>query len=569
MAGSDQAPTTDIAHDVAADAAQRIAVLAGLSARLAAVAGPEVEGALTESLDDVLLYVGGTRWSFATSPGRASIGAALTARSLATVEAALSNDEPVTAMTHPDGVQVLAATATIAGSHVGVLIVERDGPGPWEHGAAALLRAVTDVAGAALARRRSEEHLRRSDNRYQRLLETSAEGVCLLAADGVIRFANRAFSLLVGEPRWPLVGESITKYLAGPAPATLAARLLHDSTRVELEIVRRDGTKRWVSCATSALHEDVEEDSCALVMMTDVSMRRVAEAALRSSEARFRALVRSSSDVIIITDADGLIAYASPSVSDVLGHDPTELHGTSPFDLVHPDDAPTVRTDVQGLVDAGAGSMIVQCRVLTRAGESRHMEAAITNLVGDADVHGMTITARDVTAAVELQANLAHAATHDNVTGLANRRVMNQRLGAILRSDRPDVAVLFGDLDGFKRVNDEYGHDAGDELLRGVGNRIEAAVRDGDLVVRHGGDEFAVVCPGVATADEAVQIAERVLDAIRDEFILPYGAVSVGMSVGIALSAPMQPVTVGRLVAAADTAMYRAKSARAGWQLSG
>ena len=554
--------------DPESDAAQRIAVIAGVSARLAAVAGQEVETVLSDSLDDVLLYVGGRSWTFVLYPGRRAIGAPPNERALLAVEAALRGEEPVADVEFPNGARSLAAAATIAGEPVGVLVVER-GDGRWESTAPAIVRAVTDVVGAALARRTAEDHLRRSDNRYQRLLETSSEGVCLLAANGVIRFANRAFSSLVGEPRWPLVGESITRYLPGPTPAALAARLLHDSTRFEMEIVRRDGTRRWVSCSTSALRDDVEDDSCALVMMSDISMKRVAEAALRSSEARFRALVRSSSDVIIITDEEGLITFVSPSVVDVVGHDPTALHGRSPFDVVHPGDVGDVRREVQRLVDAGTGSTIVQCRVVTASGDARYMEAAITNLLRDADVRGMTITARDVTASVELQANLAHAATHDGVTGLANRRVMNQRLGAILRSERPDVAVLFADLDGFKRVNDDFGHDAGDDLLRHVANRIDAAVRDGDLVVRHGGDEFAIVCPGVTTAEEAIHIAERVLDAVRDEFLLPYGSVAVGVSIGIALSSRVEPATVARLVAAADTAMYRAKSRRTGWDLSG
>jgi PAS domain S-box-containing protein len=315
-----------------------------------------------------------------------------------------------------------------------------------------LLRAVGDLVAAALARRRAEEAARRADDRYRRLLDTSAEGVCLLAADGTIASANRSFATLVGLPPSALQGLPIRGFLpqTDREATALAARLLHETTRFDVELQAVDGSRHWVSCATSALRDDVD-GALALVMMTDISVRRAAEAALRNSEARFRALVRSSNDVILVTDDRGAVAYASPAVRDVLGHEPATLLGRSPLEFVHPDDLADVRERAATLWQDRVGSLVLRCRVVTSSDGYRTMEAALTNLIDDEAVAGIRITARDISEQVELHASLAHDASHDPVTGLPNRRVFERRLHEALRSGPGPgrVAVLFGDLDGF------------------------------------------------------------------------------------------------------------------------
>ena len=550
-------------------AAARLATLAGVSARLASVAGRDIEQVLVEVFDDLLFEVDADRWTFVFHPGLDALGGPLTPFALHAIEEALRARIPVTVEAPPpvaegDAHSALAVTTSAAGVPLGVLVLERLHGQPWATDLLGFTRAVADILGGTLARRLAEEEARRADDGYQRLLETSAEAVCLLRADGTIQFANRAFAQLVGETRASLARVPVTRYLVPEERSTVVARLLHESARFDVEIVRRDGGRRWVSCSTSSLREDTVDGSLALVMMTDVSMRRAAEAALRTSEARFRALVRSSSDIIIVTDADGRISYASPSILDVLGHDPARLRGTSPLDLVHPEDLDRIGDEIRALWDARSGSKVIRCRVATADGRHRQIEAALTNLIDDSAVAGVTITARDITDQVQLQANLTHAAMHDTVTGLPNRRYFNERLTDVLRSRKPAAAVLFADLDGFKAVNDVFGHEAGDDLLRVIGERLVEAVRSGDVVVRHGGDEFAILCPGVDAA-EAETIAERIAASVNRPVVVEGEVVAVGVSIGIALSTTEVRTSPRKLVAAADAAMYVAKDGPAKW----
>lgn len=163
---------------------------------------------------------------------------------------------------------------------------------------------------------------------------------------------------------------------------------------------------------------------------------------------------------------------------------------------------------------------------------------------------------------------MSHLATHDSLTGLSNRVQLRDRLTeAVARiSAGRAVAVLFCDLDGFKSVNDTLGHDVGDALLHAVGTRLSASVRPGDFLARLGGDEFAVVAEGIAETGDAVGIAERVLAAFREPFVVRGQCTRVGCSVGVALGGP--GADVAALLRDSDLAMYGAKSAGKGrWSL--
>lgn len=163
-------------------------------------------------------------------------------------------------------------------------------------------------------------------------------------------------------------------------------------------------------------------------------------------------------------------------------------------------------------------------------------------------------------AKLRLQRRLAHAAMHDETTGLPNRRMLEEQLAGLGAAWATSLAVIFLDLDGFKGVNDRHGHPVGDEVLRETGRRLLAGVREGDIVARYGGDEFVVVCE-VADADLAAEIAERLRDSIEQPFEVAGDTVQIAASVGVSLAASHgSRLSTDQLVRAADQAMYLAKS---------
>jgi diguanylate cyclase (GGDEF)-like protein len=188
--------------------------------------------------------------------------------------------------------------------------------------------------------------------------------------------------------------------------------------------------------------------------------------------------------------------------------------------------------------------------------------------ITDAERQRLATLAQGVAAMVDLHRStidLRHAATHDPLTGLPNRILFDARLETAVQDaleGRP-CAVLLADLDSFKPVNDRLGHEAGDELLAQVANRLLEAVRSCDVVARLGGDEFAILLAGPIDAATAARIAGRIVEQACAPYRLARGTVSVGMSIGTALC-PLDALDERALMLAADTALYEAKATGGG-----
>jgi diguanylate cyclase (GGDEF)-like protein/PAS domain S-box-containing protein len=292
----------------------------------------------------------------------------------------------------------------------------------------------------------------------------------------------------------------------------------------------------------------------------EVSLReRTGE--LRRSEAQFRSLVQHSSDVIAVIGEDRAIRYLSPSTRRVFGYDPDRFTSEVPLDLfVHEEDLPTVMAAAAEVRGRPGHTVSFECRVRRRDGEWRAVEAVVRNLLEDPAVNGYVVNARDITERKRGQ-ELSHRAFHDPLTDLANRALLSSRLErALARAKRrgSSVAVLFLDLDDFKRVNDSLGHEAGDAILAAVAQRLLDGRRPSDTVARLGGDEFAILIEEADNPGALASVAERVLAALRPPLEVRGRQVVVTGSIGIATSSTAG-WTADELLRNADVAMYKAK----------
>jgi diguanylate cyclase (GGDEF)-like protein/PAS domain S-box-containing protein len=289
---------------------------------------------------------------------------------------------------------------------------------------------------------------------------------------------------------------------------------------------------------------------------------QVAERTLEivTREQWFRSLVQHSSDVVTVLDPGGVVRYQSPALERLFGHDPAATIGQPLSLLLQPGDAARLQAAMARAADMPGASFVLEFPMAHRDGSWRDTETVITSLIDVPDVRGLVLNTRDVTERKQLAERLAHQAYHDELTGLANRTLFQQRLASVLADPAAaQVAVLFCDLDGFKAVNDSQGHDVGDALLGLVAQRLLYCVRGEDLVARFGGDEFAVLVTDTHGLRAARDIADRIEESLRRPFTLDDREVRVGVSIGIALADP-DADSVDLLLRNADLAMYRAKA---------
>jgi diguanylate cyclase (GGDEF)-like protein/PAS domain S-box-containing protein len=287
--------------------------------------------------------------------------------------------------------------------------------------------------------------------------------------------------------------------------------------------------------------------------MTNAELYR----ALGQSETSLRLITDSISDLIAVVDAGGRFVYVSPSHDRELSLTTGSLLGSTVTGLAHPEDRDTVAA---ALADPGRTPK-VEYRL--RAGRDAWVwvESAMRPVPADGTV---VLSSRVIDERRRLEEELRRRATHDPLTELANRSLTAERLEAALADPDPShVGLLFCDLDKFKEVNDRLGHEAGDELLTHVADRLRGCVRRDDLLARFGGDEFVVVLDGVADLAGVREIGDRVVQALEAPFMLRGERVDISVSVGGVLGVRGQAGATAML-RDADAAMYAAKNAGRG-----
>ncbi len=402
----------------------------------------------------------------------------------------------------------------------------------------------------------------------EELLEHLTDSVVLADGDGRMLMVNAAWERMTGYTAAEALGRT---------PSELLASGVHDAAfwidlRTELEAGRRwegdivarrkDGT--LLSCRTTLIPSLASDGSLDRVVTVrrDFTETEARGEALRRSEERYALAAQGANDGLWDWDLTGRHLYLSPRWHGQLGRRPASTLGrpTDWLDLVHPDDLAGLQQAIDDHLRGETDTLQWEYRTRAQDGTWRWMLARGVAVRGeDGRPTRMAGSQTDVTATKDAQRQLLHNALHDPLTGLANRALFMDRLThAVKRLERApgQFGVLFIDLDRFKPVNDSSGHETGDRLLRAVAARIRRVMRPSDTLARLGGDEFTALVEDIDD-EGALRLAERLREALSEQYRLSTGSFSVGASIGVAVGdGSTAPDEVLRN---ADRAMYLAK----------
>lgn len=321
--------------------------------------------------------------------------------------------------------------------------------------------------------------------------------------------------------------------------------------------------KNWFDDELSALiHELAANISFALDNFDREAIRQTTEKALRQSEQRFRDIADAAGEFVWENDLEGRFTYLSARVVDVVGYTAEELLGRKPREFMTPEEFDKVRNWLAQNMKPDHSFRSMEHIFISKSGEEIWMQVSgVPTWDEQGNLTGHRGTTRDVTAIKRSEARISYLATRDPLTELPNRLLFNDRLeqGIInARRNGEKVAVLFIDLDRFKNINDSLGHHVGDQLLKEVSRQMADCIRKGDTLSRLGGDEFVVTLEGLGNAEDAAQVARKILATLGKPLHIAGHLLNTTCSMGISIF-PNDADDGRELMKNADTAMYHAK----------
>lgn len=419
-----------------------------------------------------------------------------------------------------------------------------------------------DVSKRALA----EAALQESQEKFGKVFSHSPDGIVIIRQDDMtICDINDAFIEASGYTRDELVGSSLQELNVLVDESALPAAvdmLVKNGQFTNLEMLFQTRFGQQIPALVSATTLEVGEEPCVLCIARDMRDLRSTEEQLRVSEERFRGTFENAPIGILLLDMEGRIFQANRFAVELLGYGEDLKKDLHVSQLVPSDERPRYEALLARLANGTEEALRTEQRMLCENGleiwTNMHI---VLQRAQNGDAAYCIVQIADITEMKVNEQRMEHLAFYDILTDLANRRLFYDRLAhAIDQTARTQrlAALLYLDLDQFKRINDTLGHEAGDVLLRTVAERLTQTVRKVDTVGRPGGDEFTILLYEVNTPSDASHVAEKILDVLRRPITISGQQLVVTTSIGITI-VPTDGTSPTVLMKNADLAMYRAK----------
>jgi diguanylate cyclase (GGDEF)-like protein/PAS domain S-box-containing protein len=433
-----------------------------------------------------------------------------------------------------------------------------------------LLSTIASYAVAAWPQHQARKRAMRDlPERFAGFFENHPFAVHAMDTQRRFLHVNRQMAKELGVPAEALVGTQVDRYVSEEHRDELARKfdeaLRGQAVAYTTRIMDHAGRRSDMSIVLIPMSSG-DRVTHVLGFAENITERKEAERALYASRQMLQLILDNIPQSVFWKNLDSVYEGGNRALlADAGLSSDTELIGKTDFDLRWKNEAEHYLQVDRDVMSSGVARMRMQGLDVRPDGTECWIETNKIPLKDDTGrVVGVLAVTEDITARKYMEEELFRRANHDPLTGLPNRGYFNSHLEqAVARAQRSGpMALMYFDIDRFKQINDTYGHDVGDDVIRMFASRVRAVVREADFLARLGGDEFVLVAEGLSGADGGAVIAQKILAAMVPPFQLGMAALRVTTSIGVACAAP--GMTPEALVKAADQAMYDAKRAGRG-----
>ncbi|MBN1473632.1 MAG: PAS domain S-box protein [Syntrophaceae bacterium] len=457
-----------------------------------------------------------------------------------------------------------------------VEIIRKDGQKIYNETAVSPIRGkdgkITGFRGISrdvTERRKMEETIRRSEEKYRTILETMQESYFEVDLDGNLTYVNPAMHKGLGFTKEELIGKHY-RIFTDEANVKELYKIYNQIYKTgepvrtaDFEFIKKDKTTLIAETSASLIVDAAGKPVGFRGVSHDVTERRKMDEAIRQSEEKYRATVNEVDEWYFEIDLDGNVVFINDAVVRSVGYPKEMIIGLNYKSFITKDQSNDIIKVFLDVYDTGESIKNFPYEFVHPNGTVTYFELSIFPKKDQDDkITGFRGVGHDITERKRSEEKLNYIATHDLLTGLPNRMLLMDRLKmATAQAKRTDqkLALMMLDLDNFKTVNDSLGHMVGDELLKEIALRLSGRLRQNDTISRLGGDEFIILLPAIDQAEDAIEVAKIILESFEQPFVCNEHVLSCTISIGIAIY-PDDAQDTEALLKNADAAMYYVKA---------